>query len=192
MGPWVKDIMPAQVNEKIQIYRQVLYWFQITGDNSLFKQNRMPVFNWEFNTAHEDFVYGFPSMDDGRTIKIATEQYVDTTGPNDVSRNVSQSEIEVMYERYVKPHFPALSPTCVKAEACLYTVAPDWSFIIDRHPDHDNVIIASPCSGHGFKHSAAIGEVLADMTTHNQLKVDISAFSFADVRVKAPVTSNLP
>ena len=39
----------------------------------------------------------------------------------------------------------------------------DARFIIDRHPAHDRIIVASPCSGHGFKHSAGIGELLAEM-----------------------------
>ncbi len=70
-----------------------------------------------------------------------------------------------MYETYVEPFFPGLSPVCVKSKVCLYTWVDNARFIIDRHPDHDRIIVASPCSGHGFKHSAGIGELLADMAT---------------------------
>ena len=66
-----------------------------------------------------------------------------------------------MYETYVEPFFPGLSPVCVRRKVCLYTWVDSARFIIDRHPDYDRIIVASPCSGHGFKHSAGVGELLA-------------------------------
>jgi sarcosine oxidase len=53
----------------------------------------------------------------------------------------------------------------VKSAICLYTCIDDARFIVDRLPGHSNVIVASPCSGHGFKHSAAIGEAIAELAT---------------------------
>ena len=67
----------------------------------------------------------------------------------------------------------------MKAATCLYTVTPDFGFIIDSHPGSDRVIIASPCSGHGFKHSAAIGEALAEMALDGTSRHDLSAFQLA-------------
>ena len=58
---------------------------------------------------------------------------------------------------------PGLSPRCVKSKVCLYTQVERARFVIDRLPGQDNIVVASPCSGHGFKHSAAIGELLAAM-----------------------------
>jgi sarcosine oxidase len=69
------------------------------------------------------------------------------------------------------------------AASCLYTVTSDSNFVIDVHPDNDRIIVASPCSGHGFKHSAAIGEALAEQVIEVKSKIDISSFSlkrFAD------------
>ena len=89
-----------------------------------------------------------------------------------------------MYETYVAPFFPALLPTPIKTKVCLYTCMPDARFIIDRHPDHDRIIVASPCSGHGFKHSAGIGDVLAQMALGETTirlggtSVDLSKFAF--------------
>jgi sarcosine oxidase len=60
--------------------------------------------------------------------------------------------------------------------ACI-TVTPDSNFVIDVHPDNDRIVIASPCSGHGFKHSAAIGEVLAEQVIDGKGKIDINTFS---------------
>jgi sarcosine oxidase len=61
--------------------------------------------------------------------------------------------------------------------SCLYTTTPDANFVIDFYPDSDRIIIASACSGHGFKHSAAIGEALAELAVHGASKIDISSFS---------------
>ncbi len=65
----------------------------------------------------------------------------------------------------------------MRAETCLYTVTPDSRFLIDRHPDSDRVIVASPCSGHGFKHSAAIGESLAELVLSGKSRLDLAPFS---------------
>jgi len=179
VGPWVRDILPEKYRESIKIYRQVLYWFEL-DEPDMFAQDKFPVFNWEFNTAHEDFMYGFPSLD-GKTLKVATEQYDETTSPDEVTREVTQQEIDAMYTQYIEPHLHGVTARCARAESCLYSVAPDWRFLIDRHPDDERVIIASPCSGHGFKHSAAIGEVIADMALGNEVKADVSAFGFEKI-----------
>lgn len=176
VGPWVNDVLPDNYKNAIKVYRQVLYWFEVE-DIKQYEMGIFPVFNWEFNTAHEDFIYGFPSLD-GKSIKVATEQYMETTNPDTVNRLVSEEEIESMYKQYIAPHLAGLSGRCIKAEACLYSVAPDWRFLIDYHPNNKNIVIASPCSGHGFKHSSAIGEVISDMIIGNPTKVDIAKFSF--------------
>jgi sarcosine oxidase len=66
---------------------------------------------------------------------------------------------------------------CVKAVTCLYTVTPDFGFVLDRHPQYERVLLASPCSGHGFKHSAAIGEALAEMATGGMPRFDLAPFA---------------
>ena len=72
-----------------------------------------------------------------------------------------------------------MSARCLRATTCLYTVTRDFGFVVDRHPEMRNVIVASPCSGHGFKHSAALGEALADLTDNGASPFDLRAFSFA-------------
>ena len=81
-----------------------------------------------------------------------------------------------MYDELIAPYFPGIGPVCVKATACFYTVTPDFGFVIDRHPQSDRVMIASPCSGHGFKHSPAIGEALAEWAMERISRHSLSAF----------------
>lgn len=70
-------------------------------------------------------------------------------------------------------------PKAVKTAVCSYTVTPDFNFIIDQHPSHPAVTVVSACSGHGFKHSAAIGEALAQRLVAGQSELDLSAFTVA-------------
>jgi sarcosine oxidase len=74
---------------------------------------------------------------------------------------------------------PALNGPCIRATACLYTCTPDFGFVIDTLPDHPQILIASPCSGHGFKHSAAIGESLAQLTLQSRAALDLTPFQLA-------------
>ena len=77
-----------------------------------------------------------------------------------------------MLRRYI----PDAAGEFLRAEACLYTNTPDGHFLIDFHHRHPQVILASPCSWHGFKHSAAIGEVLADLVTQSASRLDLGLF----------------
>jgi sarcosine oxidase len=110
-------------------------------------------------------------------MKVATEQYDATTTPETVERRVSDAEVRALYEEYVAPNISGVSGRCVKATACLYTVTPDFGFLIDTLPNAERVIIASPCSGHGFKHSAAIGEALSEWVIDGASRLDLGAFS---------------
>ena len=176
-GSWLPELVPDAAHH-FKVQRQVLYWFAAKDEaqHACFAPARFPVFIWLIPATQP--IYGFPALgnlQDG--IKIATEQELTTTDPKSVDWNVSTTEREEMYETYVRPFFPGLSGNCVRAEVCLYTNVDKGRFIIDRHPSMDKVTVASPCSGHGFKHSAAIGETLAQMVTGEQ-HLDISPFAF--------------
>jgi len=174
-GAWVNEFI---VQDIFKIYRQVLYWFELNERSESYLLGNFPVFIWQFGRWADDFIYGFPALN-GREggLKLATEQHLATTDPDEVNREISDEEIAQMYKNYVAPHLPGLNSRCVKAVTCLYTATPDEGFVIDRHPQHENVIIASPCSGHGFKHSAAVGDILAELALDNKTKFDLSRFS---------------
>lgn len=178
-GPWITQLLGEQYAQYFKIYRQVLYWFDVESPVSQFESPNFPIWIWEFGTAVEDLMYGFAAIDGPQGgIKIAFEQYKTTTTPETVSREVSTQEVAKTYKTYVQPHLVGVKENCVKAVTCLYTVTLDHHFLIDRHPDYPQVIIASPCSGHGFKHSAAIGEVLAQLVMEGRSDIDVGMFSF--------------
>jgi sarcosine oxidase len=178
-GPWLPQLLGLDLALLFRVFRQVLYWFDIDGALEPFLPDRFPVFIWELRETRQG-VYGFPAVDGpGGGLKIATEQYSATTTPDDVARAVGPEEIAEMHAKYVAPHFPHLSPRCVRAVTCLYTVTPDFAFVVDRHPESERVIVASPCSGHGFKHSAALGEALAGLALEGRAGFDLAPFALS-------------
>ena len=112
-------------------------------------------------------------------MKVATESYERTTAPDGVEHPATSSEIDEMYRRCVAPHLPWLGAEPLRTASCLYTNTRGSRFVIDRHPDHDAVVIVSACSGHGFKHSPAIGECVAQLVTGGASVIDLSAFALA-------------
>jgi sarcosine oxidase len=178
-GPWLPDFLKGALAQHFKVTRQVLYWFRARGarEHAQFSPERFPVYIWQVPAPQP--IYGFPAtggLEEG--VKLATEQGHSTTKPDAVARAVGPDEIRAMYDTYVGPYFPGLSPVCVRHKVCLYTQVDRARFIIDRHPDAQRVIIASPCSGHGFKHSAGVGELLAQMAL-GEPHQDIARFGFA-------------
>jgi sarcosine oxidase len=182
-GPWLPKLIGPKYSSLFGIYRQVLYWFDIEEEaRELFASERCPVFIWNLQ-GKEHGIYGFPAVNGPEGgVKIATEQLAKTTTPETVDRTVTAREIEEMYEMHVAPYFPALGRKCLKAVTCLYTSMAGARFLIDTHPEHKNVTIVSPCSGHGFKHSASIGEATAERILFGESTLDLSKFSFRSVR----------
>jgi glycine/D-amino acid oxidase-like deaminating enzyme len=71
---------------------------------------------------------------------------------------------------------PAAEGRLLATTVCLYTNTPDEHFILDKHPLYRQVVVASPCSGHGFKFSSVVGEI-ASMLLHDQSpSLDLSLF----------------
>jgi sarcosine oxidase len=179
-GAWLPGLLPRERGEPFIVRRQVLYWFKLKPDASAddHRPDRFPVYIWQLPARQA--IYGFPWTGEGAPmIKIATEQYDTSTSPAAIDRTVTESETRAMYDEYVAPYFLGASPDCDRSAVCMYTCVDKARFIIDELPGDPRVIVASPCSGHGFKHSAAIGEALADLAINGKQsakKFDLSNF----------------
>jgi sarcosine oxidase len=148
-GPWLPELIGQELARHFTVYRQALFWFEIVGPVAPFLPQCFPIFIWELQNRKQG-LYGFPALDGGRGgIKIATEQYEAATTADAARRNVTTDEIRAMYADYVVPYISGIGDKCVRATACLYTVTPDFGFVIDRHPQSERVIVASPCSATG-------------------------------------------
>lgn len=175
-GAWINELVP-QLSQHFKIYRQVLYWFDIQEHYHRFKPDQFPVFIWE-PTGVPWGIYGFPAVDGAEGgIKIAAE-YLDSTidSPEQLNRKVQAEEEAHMYENYVAPFFDGIGRKCLKSSVCMYTVSPDSGFVVDKVPGEENIWIASACSGHGFKHSAALGETLADAVISGSSEIPLEPF----------------
>jgi sarcosine oxidase len=178
-GPWLPELIDTKLMPGLKVTRQVVCWFRVKDAARFedFQPERFPVFVWQVPAAQ--ISYGFPALGGPEGgVKISTEQYDVEVNPDTMERTVSPAEQAALYEEYVAPYFPGLDRACVRSAVCLYTSTPDSRFVIDRHPAYPRVIVASPCSGHGFKHSAAIGEAVAQMAL-GEPHLDLSAFRFA-------------
>jgi sarcosine oxidase len=178
-GPWVSELVP-ELAPLVKVLRQVLFWFDVPDPASYPRLRDSPVYIWCPSVDPRDMIYGFPMVDGpSGGAKVASEQYVAETTADAVDRTVTSEETEEMYERCVRRRLPGVSGRCLRSRACLYTVTEGSRFIIDRLPSMPNVLVASPCSGHGFKHSAAIGECLAQLAVHGESAIDLSPFGLA-------------
>ncbi len=159
-GGWIKDFLPQTEKPRFKICRQVLHWLEIESGNV--DWTKYPVWMWGFGPNPEDFIYGFPSLD-GKTVKMASESFIDSEHPDRLDRTVSMAEQALFWEEKVAGKIKGLKREFVKSVVCFYTVTEDARFVIGSLPGKENVKFVSACSGHGFKHSAALGERLAKL-----------------------------
>lgn len=180
VGAWLPKLLGKSFEHLFKVYRQTLCWFAIARNHATYTPDRFPVFIWIAGNKPQDMMYGFPAVDGvNGGMKIASEQYERTVDPDAVPREVNDAEVAALYENYVGPRFPDMSSHAIRRTTCLYTVTPDAKFIIDRLPGNERVWFASACSGHGFKHSAAIGEALVASALDEAPLVDLSPFRMA-------------
>lgn len=176
-GAWVADFLPPDLRPLFQPHRQMLHWFALDRPDLSRAWTDGPVYMWPHGDGQDDFFYGFPSLDGGGSLKVANEQYNALVDPNDFNRVVGAGESRAFYDHSLAGRLLGLTPRVTKAATCLYTVTPDSAFVIDSHPTMDLVQLVSPCSGHGFKHSAAIGECAVLRAVEGASPIDLSAFS---------------
>ena len=170
VGAWAARLLP-ELQLPLTVQRQVLFWFEPARHPEMFAPERFPVFIWE--DEPDRFFYGFPDLGGG--VKIARHQEGETTDPDRVRREVAEAEaapLRAVIERLI----PDAAGRLVESAVCLYTNTPDSHFILDFHPANSDVLIASPCSGHGFKFGSALGEVMADLLLEGRSGFDLALF----------------
>ncbi len=173
-GAWNAQLVP-ELDLPLTVERQVLFWFEPKDNPQTLRAGSLPIFLFEYSAAG-DLFYGFPDMGDG--VKVARYHGGELVDPDTIRREVDQDEVDRIREP-MRRYLPDAEGSLVKTAVCMYTNTPDYHFLIDFHPDHPQVLIASPCSGHGFKFAPAIGEVLADLLTEGRTDFDLSPFSLA-------------
>jgi len=169
-GAWMAGALPGSPLG-LTVARQTLFWFDAVGDRSLVAAGRMPVFIWEWKPG--EMFYGFP--DQGAGVKVAIHHQGMPADPDTVHRTAAPEEAERL-RGVMSGLTPAFNGPLLESAVCLYTNTSDGDFLIDRSPADGRVILASPCSGHGFKFAPALGEVLADLALDRSPAFDITPF----------------
>lgn len=171
-GPWIKQLLP-DLSVPIRVTRQAVGWFA-PSDSALFARERCPVFMIE---SPDGIFYGFPAGP-RPGIKFARHHSDEAVDPAAAARPMDGAD-EAVLRTALAAHVPAANGALLDAQTCRYTMTPDGDFILDRLPAAPAVIVASPCSGHGFKFAPVVGEILADLVTQGATPHDISRFRLA-------------
>jgi sarcosine oxidase len=169
-GAWLPDLLP-DLHLPLRATREVMAWFE-PRDAAPFAPGRFPVFILE---SRHGMHYGMPASPAG-LVKIAKHHHHnETVYPDEPRRPVSEAD-EALIRPLLADHVPLANGPLVAAKTCLYTMTPDHDFIIDFVPEAPQIVVASPCSGHGFKFAPVIGEILADLALEGGTSHDIGRF----------------
>ncbi|WP_277757882.1 N-methyl-L-tryptophan oxidase [Pseudomonas sp. A34-9] len=174
-GNWNGEWLGEPYEHLLSVYRQKLFWFEV--DESAGLVGHSPTFILTHGRGDDKINYGFPALPGEGSLKIATAQYHTSSSPQAIDRTVSAAEEQDMYEHQVHGRIAGVTSKVLKTAVCAYTVTPDRHFIIDEHPSLQHTLFVSACSGHGFKHSAALGEAFAQWCMHGSTDLDLSSFS---------------
>lgn len=170
-GAWNRGFV-SKLNLPLRIERQVLFWFEPASSPELFGPDNFPNASWEWSPGKALYC----QADFGRGVKTAFhhdgEMLQDV---EELDREVRPSDEQNLRDA-IADIMPQLGGKVRRSIVCMYTDTPDMHFLIDKHPGHPNVVISSACSGHGFKFSPAVGEIIADLTTDSEPPYDISLF----------------
>ena len=155
-GPWLPKLFPAVLGPRIQSTRQDVFFFGAEPGDSQFGPPDMPA--W-FDPAGG--VYGVPDLE-GRGFKIGLHHHGPPFDPDSSERVVSDDALQVA-RMILSRRVPALEHApLLEARVCQYANSATGDFLIDQHPDHDNVWLVGAGSGHGFKHGPAVGDYVAE------------------------------
>lgn len=158
-GSWSGSLL-RELGAPLTIRRKVVVWYRAAAPGYRVDDG-CPVFCFD---TPQGFFYGFPSFD-GDCVKVGEHSGGEpVANPESLDRAIHQSDLAPL-ERFIEAHLPLARPEVARHSVCMYTMTPDEHFIIDRHPQHPNVIVACGFSGHGFKFASVVGSALADMVT---------------------------
>jgi sarcosine oxidase len=170
-GGWTRSLV-RELELPLVVERQTMFWLE-PKDGASYDSAHFPIYAYEYKAG--SICYGFPRLTRGVKASVMHDG-VTTVGPDKVRRTVDSREVEPL-RKALRPVLPRLSEAPVRESGtCLFTNTPDHDFIIDFHPEHPQVLISSPCSGHGFKFASAIGELQAKLLMTGEAGFDLTAF----------------
>jgi sarcosine oxidase len=168
-GAWNPELLNADALD-LRVERQVMHWFTPVHDADFFTLARCPIAMTEYEP--DRIFYFVPDAGDG--VKAAIHHEGEITTPSAVRREVNESDV-ARVKRLLAKYLPAAAGALRGSATCLYTNTSDGHFLLTPHSRHEEVLIVSACSGHGFKFASAIGEAVADLLM-SIARPDLEAF----------------
>jgi sarcosine oxidase len=151
-GAWLGKLFPEVLGERIFVTRQEIFFFGVPAGDMRFSPSALPTFLFQGDES-----YGMPDLE-SRGLKIALDRHGVRVDPDTQSRIVSEQAADEV-RQYVAKRFPGLRDApIVETRVCQYENTSSGDFLIDRHPEMENVWFVGGGSGHGFKHGPAVGE----------------------------------
>jgi sarcosine oxidase len=158
-GPWLAKVFPFLASS-ITPTRQEVFFFGAPAGDLRFTEAQLPT--W-IDGGKTPF-FGVPG-NHWRGFKIADDTRGPVIDPSTMERQISQEKLEAA-RAYLRLRFPALAGApLLESRVCQYENSTDHNFILDRHPEAENVWIVGGGSGHGFKQGPVLGEMVADAAT---------------------------
>lgn len=158
-GPWLPKVFPELLRDRIRPRRQEVFFFGVPAGEARFSSPALPI--WIYLG---DLVYGFPDLE-GRGLKLAVDHRGPAFDPDTGERMVTPEKL-VEARQNLRRLFPELKDApLIETRVCQYEDTSSGDFLIDRHPEFDNVWIAGGGSGHGFKHGPVLGEYVAKLVS---------------------------
>ena len=171
-GSWTNSLL-GTYQLPLEIERQTVCWFEPPAPAANYQSSRFPIFAYEFKPGV--ICYGFPELAKGVKASVMHDGR-NFSRSEDIDRSVTEADVAPLRSA-LRDVLPDLSRSPVRdSTTCIFTNTPDHDFVIDFHPEHSNVLISSPCSGHGFKFASAIGELQADLVTTGSSRFDLAPF----------------
>lgn len=169
-GAWTTPLL-AGLEVPLEVERQVQFWLRAPEGSQDWGPTGCPIFAVE--PEPDRLFYGLPNL--GTGVKLAVHHEGAIVDPESVDRTVHKDD-ELQLRAWIREFIPALDTRRMAAKVCLYTNTPDRMFVVDHHPDHPEIVMATGGSGHGFKFSAAVGEAAAAMARGEQTNTDMTPF----------------
>lgn len=156
-GPWMPKLFPDLLGDVISISRQEIHYFGLPALSKAYRSPNFPI--WV--DMGERIMYGVPDYD-GRGFKVADDTREGSFDPSTADREVRATKLNQI-RKYLGYRFPALRDApMTEARVCQYSNSPNGHFLLDRHPEADNVFLAGAGCGHGFKLGPVIGRIMAE------------------------------
>jgi monomeric sarcosine oxidase len=165
-GPWLPKLFPEILQSRIRITKQDVFFFGVPAGDGRFVPPAMPA--W---VHFSEEIYGIPDLEN-RGLKIGVDRHGETFDPDVGSRQVNAENLARVRD-YLAKHLPAMKDApLVETRVCQYENTSNGDFLIDRHPDFENVWLVGGGSGHGFKHGPALGEYVAAKVIGCETNID--------------------